>query len=127
MKTWRATNLIAGHLIFGLPALAVVPALAATIARFGLGSTLVTAIVPALAAISPWLLWLRYTRHRPTSRRAHFAWATLALVVTVAIGVSPLWSWNLSVLALLLSEGLRCLIHRPPTGRSITPARASTS
>ena len=99
MKTWRTTNLIAGHLIFGLPALAVVPALAATIARFGLGSTLVTAVVPALAAISPSLLWLRYTRHRPTNRRAHVAWAALALAVTAAIAVS----------------------------RSIIPARASTS
>ena len=45
MKTWRVLNLVVGHLTFGLPAIASLPALAATLARFGLLSTLTTCLL----------------------------------------------------------------------------------
>jgi len=110
MRTWRSLNRVLGHLIFGLPALASLPALAATIARFGLLTALTTAALPALVILVPWLLWLRYTRHEPSTGRAYFTWGSLAFLVTVLIWVSPLWFWNLPVLALLLAETIRCTL-----------------
>lgn len=126
MKTWRAFNLITGHVVFGLPALTSLPALAATIARFGLLNTLTTALLPALVVIAPWLLWLRYTRHRPTTRRAISAWLTLALLVAFVIAVSPLWFWNIPVMGLMLSETLRLLAdrHQAPSDSTALKVRS---
>ena len=128
MKTWRVINLIVGHLLFGIPALLSLPALVATVARFGLLSTLTTALLPAAVVVTPWLLWLRYTRRRPTGRRGALAWLTLAAVVTAVILFSPLWFWTLPVLTLLLSESIRCLAHRPQASQAVAvPSRVRTT
>ncbi len=128
MKAWRVTNLLLGHLILGAPAVAFIPALFATAARFGLGTALTTALLPAGVVLAPWLLWLRYTRHRPTTRRAALTWLGVAALTTAVILFSPLWFWTLPVLALLLSETLRCLTHRPLSVQSVVgPVRPTAT
>jgi hypothetical protein len=62
---WQQANVWAGYLIFGFPAVAAVPALIATIARFGLLDSILNAGPAALAACLPLALWIRYTRRRP--------------------------------------------------------------
>lgn len=121
---WETINTRCGYLVFGLPAVLAVPALIATLARFGLWDILRSAVPVALCLCVPLLLWLRYTHHRPRSRSGKCAWALVAAAATTTLVISPLFFWVGPVLAVLGSELLRVLLsprHRVP--RRWLPAR----
>ena len=117
MTRWRQLNTIGGYVVFGLPSLLAIPALMATIARFGLWATLTSAALPVIAVAIPLLLWARYTRHRPVWKIARVTWAALALVSLTLIAASPIWFWSAPVLAVLLSEVLRAGVASLSPGR----------
>lgn len=104
MRTWRVINVAAGHLIFGVLAIAALAATAATLARFGLEDSLGAVVLPLAVLGTPWLLWLRYSRHRPTTRRGTFAWSAIASAAAASLLLGPLWFWSVPVLTLLVSE-----------------------
>lgn len=127
MKAWRVTNLVLGHALFGIPAAAALPALAATTVRFGPVATLTSALLPAMVVAVPWLLWLRYTRRRPTTRRAKLTWLAVALLVAGVTLASPIWFWTVPVLALLAGEATRCLLDRPDPSTALSTMKVSTT
>lgn len=96
----------AGYLVFGIPAVLGVPALLETFDRFGARGALAAAPA-ATCAIAPALLWLRYTRHRPTSVVAGTAWGAAAVMVAAIYLVTPLWFWSGLVACVLVSEVAR--------------------
>ncbi|ACZ32450.1 hypothetical protein Xcel_3451 (plasmid) [Xylanimonas cellulosilytica DSM 15894] len=113
VTTWTRVNAWTGYLILGLPAALALPALAATITKFGLWATLTGAAVSALAAIGPVAAWTIYTRRRPSTRRGAQIWLATAAVVLTALWVSPLFFWTGPVVVLLVSELARALFeHR---------------
>lgn len=119
MTRWMRANTAAGYLVFGLPVLLAIPALGATITRFGVWTTLTSAALPVLVVTAPLLLWNRYTRHRPARKVARLTWAAIAALTFVLLASSPLWFWTGPVLAVLLSELARALLaSRTPTGVS---------
>ncbi len=117
MTRWKQLNTIAGYIVFGLPTLFAIPALAATIARFGLWDTLTSAVLPLLGVFAPLLLWIRYTRHRPLWKIARLTWATVAGTALLMLVSSPIWFWSGPVLVLLLSEVLRTMVGSRWPGR----------
>lgn len=127
MRTWRVTNVVLGHVLFGIPAAAALPALGATTIRFGPVATLTSALLPALVVAAPWLLWFRYTRRRPTSRRAKLTWLAVAALVSGVTLASPIWFWTVPVLTLLASETTRVLLARPTPSTALTTMEARTS
>lgn len=115
---WQQVNVWAGYLIFGFPAVAAIPALIATNARFGLLDSILRAGPAALAAGLPLALWSRYTRRRPGTYTGKFTWFIVGVVGIGALAFSPLFFWAGPATLVLLSEILRLL-----TG----PALASTA
>ena len=109
MTRWKQINTLAGYVVFGLPSLLALPAMVATIARFGLWDTLTSAALPLVAVATPLLLWIRYTRHRPVWRLARVTWAGIAGGALLLLASTPIWFWTGPVLALIASELLRAL------------------
>lgn len=128
MTRWKQINTIAGYVAFGLPTLFAIPAMAATIARFGLWDTLTSAVLPVLGVSAPLLLWIRYTRHRPVWKIARLTWAGIALLALLMLASTPIWFWTAPVLAVLLSELLRALAgsRQHPSSR-LAPAVSPTT
>lgn len=110
MTRWMHVNTAAGYVVFGVPTLLAIPAVAATIARFGIWHTLTSAVVPVAMVIAPLLLWTRYTRHRPAKRTAWLTWSGVAILVFLVLASSPLWFWTGPVLVVLLSELARAIL-----------------
>ncbi len=109
MNRWRSVNAWAGYVALGLPAVVAVPALIATLARFGPWDTL-SALPAVLWACTPGLLWLRYTRRGPTRRRGRITWSLLGVLAVAMLLVSPIWFWSGPVLCVLASEALRLAV-----------------
>lgn len=109
MTRWKQINTIAGYVVFGLPSLFALPAMAATIARFGLWDTLTSAALPLVAVVLPLLLWIRYTRHRPVWKIARVTWAGIAGSALLLLASTPIWFWSGPVLAVIASELVRAL------------------
>ena len=104
---WRQGNVWAGYLVFGFPAVVAIPALASTIARFGLLDSLLNAGPAALTACLPLLLWARYTRRCPGTYTGKVTWFIVGLVALAALAFSPLFFWAGPATLVLLSEILR--------------------
>ncbi len=119
-SAWKTGNTWAGYVLFGLPAALAVPALATTLAHFGVWKTLSAAVPAALWACTPLFLWHRYTRRPPQRRLARLLWSVLAVVAVVMLLASPLWFWAGPSLLVLTSEALRLLL-----GRSLSRASAA--
>ena len=111
-STWRRLNTWGGYLLLGVPAAAAIPALAATVARFGLWSTVAGAALPALATVGPLAAWITYTHRRPTTARAALAWIAAAIALLTLLWFSPLFFGVGPALALLISEVARVLFAR---------------
>jgi len=110
MIRWKQINTTTGYIVFGLPTSFVIPAMAVTIARFGLWDTLMSAGLPALGVAAPLLLWIRYTRHRPVWKIARLTWAGIALLALLTLASTPFWFCTAPVLAVLLAELLRGVV-----------------
>lgn len=121
---WRQANVLAGYIVFGLPAAIAVPAAAATISRFGLWNTLTSAALPLLVVAASLLLWIRYTRHHPVRKLARLAWAAAAGATFLTFAVSPIWFWSGPLLAVLLSELALVLTSARARRRHTGPALA---
>lgn len=104
---WKKANRWAGHLVFGLPAVLAVPALMATLARFGVWQTATAALPAALWACVPLLLWVRYTRRAPRTGAGAAAWMTVAVIGLSMLLLSPIWFWSGPCLFVVASEILR--------------------
>lgn len=110
MTLWKSLNVWVGHLVLGLPAVLAVPALIATLAQFGFPDTL-TAGGPAVAvACAPEALWMRYTRHRPSTGRGRVAWTLGWLLAVTMLLLSPIWFWSGPLLFVLASEAVRVAV-----------------
>ena len=120
---WQQANVWAGYLIFGFPAVAAVPALIATIARFGLLDSILNAGPAALAACLPLALWIRYTHRRPGTYTGKFTWFVIAVIGIGALAFSPLFFWAGPATLVLLSEILR-LLASPALAATATRMRA---
>lgn len=129
---WQQTNVWAGYLVFGFPAVAAVPALIATIARFGLLDSILNAGPAALSACLPLALWIRYTHRRPGTYTGKFTWFVVAVIGIGALAFSPLFFWAGPATLVLLSEILRLLTgpalssatHRLRAGRRALTTRS---
>ena len=119
---WHNVNVVAGYLVFGLPALSAVPALLATFAKFGVLPSLANAVPAALAACLPLLLWIRYTRRRPGTYAGKITWFLIGALALLAFAVSPLFFWTGPAALVLVSEILR-LIAGPALTFLATGAR----
>ena len=86
---WQQVNVWAGHLIFGFPAVAAIPALVATVARFGLLDSILSAGPAALTACLPVALWARYTSRRPGTYTGKVTWFVVAVVGLGTLAFSP--------------------------------------
>lgn len=119
MSRWKRVNTAAGYLVFGLPALVAVPALFATVRRFGLWDTVAAATLPLLWVVAPLALWARYIRRRPSSGAGWLAWLSCAVVVLLMLAVSPIWFWSGPAMTVLLSEIARARLagRRPRMAR----------
>lgn len=99
----------AGITVFGIPAALAVPALMSTLAHYGVWDTLTHASLPVLAACLPLILWVRYTRHRPTRRAGMIAWTLTATILLASIALTPLWFWAVPSTGVLTAEAIRIL------------------
>lgn len=113
LRLWKIVNVVAGYVVFGLPALLAIPALIATAAKFGLWPTITQAGPPALLASLPLLVWVWYTRRPPSTRSRRFAWIVLATLATATLLATPLVFWTAPAFAVLTSELLRALAPQP--------------
>ena len=120
---WQQVNVWAGYLIFGFPAVAVIPALVATVARFGLLDSILSAGPAALTACLPVALWARYTSRRPGTYTGKVTWFVVAVVGLGALAFSPLFFWAGPATLVLLSEILR-LLASPALAATATRMRA---
>jgi len=110
-RTMTAVITWIGYVVFGLPAALAVPAMASTVTRFGAWPAATQALPAAATAVIPLMLWVRYTRHRPTTRRGKLAWLVVAAAAIAAVALSPLFFWSGPVLLVLCAELLRLLLN----------------
>jgi len=120
---WHQFNVWAGYLVFGFPAVAAVPALIASIARFGFFDSILSAGPAAAAACIPLALWIRYTRRRPGTYTGKVTWFVTGVVAIGALAFSPLFFWAGPASLVLLSEVLR-LIAGPTLAAATSRLRA---
>lgn len=123
----RARTLIAwaGLVVFGLPALLAVPALLSTVSQFGIWATLTQALPLAALTCVPLLLWIRYIRHRPHTKRGTVAWCLVVAVALAALLASSLWFWAGPILLVLILEIASNLARRVLVRRGRLGAPAS--
>ena len=110
--TWARVNAYTGYVLLGIPAVAIVPALAATIARFGAWRAVTGTALSVLAALAPLVAWVVYTRRRPTSGRAVAAWLVIAVVLVAVVWSSPLFFWAGPAACVVASELTRAGLER---------------
>jgi hypothetical protein len=118
-------NTVMGYVLFGIPAALCGPALVSTVHRYGLGA-LGAAVLATLWACAPLLLWIRYTRHRPTSRHGRLTWVLLGTAALITLLISPIWFWSGPVLVLLLLEISRVVLEAIRARRSTARANGSS-
>ena len=133
MDRFRVVITWTGLIIFGIPALLAIPALIATVDQFGLWQTLTQALPLAALAYVPLLLWVRYIRHRPSSKWGVAAWSLVVALVLALLLVSSLWFWAGPILFLLTLEVTNNLLRRAfarrghAGGSSTAPAAAPST
>lgn len=104
---WQQVNVWAGYVVLGFPAVVAVPAMVATVARFGLLDSILSAGPAVLAACLPLALWALYTRRRPGTYTGKLTWFVVGVVGIGALAFSPLFFWAGPATLVLLSEILR--------------------
>ena len=72
------------------------------------------AALPLLLVIAPAVMWARYLKHPPGSRRRQVTWAVLAVAVLLAYAVSPLAQVSVLAFGIVVSEIARGLSGPAP-------------
>jgi hypothetical protein len=110
MSRWRTANRWAGLVVFGFPAVMSVPAVVATVARFGVWPALSAAALPVVVVCLPLWVWVGYFRRPPRSRRSRVAWGGVAAATLGLLATTPVWWWVAPVLLVVVSEAIRLAV-----------------